>query len=358
MGVVTAVKVFLGFAVVYTIASFWSVVIVLPILLKGFMSSPIRFFQRRRREIKPACLNDPSLGTHTYVRLQGLRMHCVVNGKEGKPLMLFVHGFPEGWYSWRHQLREFGQDYRCVAIDMRGYGETDKPPNVSDYTMDKLTGDIKQLIPALGYESCVLVSHDWGGVIAWAFAEKYPDMVDKLITMNAPHRKAFADIMNHNKKQLFMSWYIFFFQLPWFPEFLISHNDYDILQKSFRGADGKVIGSMTPEDLEAYTYCFSQPNTLTSAINYYRASMRTSIWQQAQPREGKREGSGKITVPVLTIWGDADKALHKDLPELARKYNTDYTLKYIHGCSHWTQQERPDVVNEMMKEFLKRKKLE
>ncbi|XP_061682213.1 dihydrolipoyllysine-residue acetyltransferase component of acetoin cleaving system isoform X1 [Syngnathoides biaculeatus] len=158
------------------------------------IARPSATFRWTPREAPPACLHDTSLGTHCYVRIKdsGLRFHYVAAGERGKPLMLFLHGFPEFWFSWRYQLREFKSEFRVVAVDMRGYGESDLPLAVDCYRPELLLADVKDIVEHLGYNRCFLVGHDWGGTIAWLFAINYPEMVAKLIVLNCPHPSVHA----------------------------------------------------------------------------------------------------------------------------------------------------------------------
>ena len=159
---------------------------------------------------------------HNYLETNGIRLHYVSEG-EG-PLMLFLHGFPECWYSWRHQLGEFGQDYKAVAVDLRGYNQSDKPKEQSAYALSELIEDVRGAIRALGYDKCILVGHDWGGAIAWSFAYAYPGMLERLIVLNLPHPAKFAAGLR-SPQQLLRSWYIALFQLPKVPELLLKSND-------------------------------------------------------------------------------------------------------------------------------------
>ena len=127
---------------------------------------------------------------HNFISTNGINLHYVSEGA-GK-LMLMLHGFPEFWYSWRHQIKEFASDYHAVALDLRGYNDSDKPASLSAYQMSEFIQDIKSVITGLGYEDCILVAHDWGGAIAWNFAYAYPEMVEKLIVLNIPHPAKFA----------------------------------------------------------------------------------------------------------------------------------------------------------------------
>src|SRR5712691_9524986 len=123
--------------------------------------------------------------TDSYADVNGVRLHCVSSGR-GK-LILFLHGFPEFWYAWKDQLAEFGRDHQAVAFDMRGYNLSSKPEDVREYRLQKLVEDVRALAEHLGHEKFVLVGHDWGGLIAWVFGAHYPECVEKLIILNAPH---------------------------------------------------------------------------------------------------------------------------------------------------------------------------
>ncbi|XP_072174842.1 epoxide hydrolase 4-like [Diadema setosum] len=293
-------------------------------------------FEEKARVSRPSCMEDPSLGTHKSVRVKGLNFHVVVCGDPQNPLMLFLHGFPECWYSWRHQIREFSKDYYCVAFDMRGVGETDAPVGVKNYCMDELVGDVQELMKVLGYSSCVLVGHDWGGAVAWQFAARFPDLVDRFINMNIPHPGVFTRVMNSGLAQLRMSWYIMFFQLPKLPEIMIRMGDYKMIAMACKK------GPTTDEDIEAFKYSMSRPGHATSFINYYRAAVR-----YRQPAK-----LDMIRCPTLLIWGTGDFFLHADNSYGTEKYCETFTVERIEGGDHFIQQERPSEVNDIMRSFL------
>jgi pimeloyl-ACP methyl ester carboxylesterase len=276
-----------------------------------------------------------------YIIANGINLHYVTQG-EG-PLMLMLHGFPEFWYSWRHQIPAFAHEYKVVALDLRGYNESDKPKRLEDYKMEELLEDIKGVIQGLGYESCVLVGHDWGGAIAWNFAYTYPNLVDKLIVMNMPHPAKFREGIK-NPQQLLKSWYVFLFQLPWLPEAIFHWNDYQLIDSIFREtAIDKT--AFSPTDLEAYKDAVAKRGALTGMLNYYRNVIPDLCNEQKQEW-------GVLNVPTLMIWGEDDQALGKELTYGTEKYVTNLQLKYIPNCSHWVQQEQPLLVNQYMQEFL------
>ncbi len=276
-----------------------------------------------------------------FIETNGIRLHYVSQGK-GK-LMLMLHGFPEFWYSWRHQIAEFADNYCVVALDLRGYNHSDKPQKLEAYQMSELIADVRGVIEGLGYQDCILVAHDWGGAIAWTFSYAYPEMVEKLIVLNIPHPALFAEGLK-TPQQLLKSWYIFFFQIPWLPEFLFRSNDYRAIKNAFSGmAINK--DAFKQADLNAYRDAAAQPGALTAMINYYRCIFPSLFKDNRQQWE-------VLDVPTLTIWGENDTALGKELTLGTEKYVKDWQIKYIPNCSHWVQQEQPALVNSYIREFI------
>ncbi len=276
---------------------------------------------------------------HGYVIANKVRLHYVTKG-EG-PLMLMLHGFPEFWYSWRYQIPEFAKYFQVVAVDLRGYNDSDKPKEQSAYVMDEFIKDVEGVIKGLGHEKCVLVGHDWGGAIAWCFAYAYPQMVEKLIVLNIPHPAKFSQGLR-TPQQLLKSFYIFLFQLPWLPELLIQFSDYQLLENIFRGmAVDK--SAFTAADINAYKDAAAKRGALTAMLNYYRNIFQQNLFNSSW---------GILEVPTLMIWGENDSALGKELSYGTEAYVRDFQIRYISNCSHWVQQERPELVNQYMREFL------
>ncbi|HEY9629970.1 MAG TPA: alpha/beta fold hydrolase [Coleofasciculaceae cyanobacterium] len=241
----------------------------------------------------------PETWQHDSITTQGVRLHYVTQG-EGE-LMLLLHGFPEFWYSWRHQIPEFAQTYKVVAIDLRGYNESDKPADPKAYGMSTLIADVEGVIRGLGYDRCILVGHDWGGAIAWNFAYAHPEMCDRLIVLNLPHPAKFAAGLR-TLRQLLKSWYIFFFQIPALPELCLRANNYQVIANAFAGmAIDKTAFSAA--DLDAYKAAAAKPGALTAMVNYYRNIFRSQI----------NRSWGVLKVPTLLIWGEQDIALGIEL---------------------------------------------
>ncbi|WP_019506988.1 alpha/beta fold hydrolase [Pleurocapsa sp. PCC 7319] len=278
---------------------------------------------------------------HGFIKTNGINLHYVSQGS-GK-LMLMLHGFPEFWYSWRHQITEFAPDYHVVAVDLRGYNDSDKPQGLAAYQMSELLADVKGVINGLGYEDCILVAHDWGGAIAWNFAYEHPAMVEKLIVMNLPHPAKFAAGLK-TWQQLQKSWYIFWFQLPFLPELIFQANNCQAIASAFKGmAIDK--SAFQPEDLAAFRDAAAKPGALTAMINYYRANFQI-------PPDNLAKYCEILDVPTLMIWGEEDTALGKELTYGTEAYVKNLQLKYIPNCSHWVQQEQPALVNQYMRNFL------
>jgi epoxide hydrolase 4 len=295
--------------------------------------------------------------THHYTRVNGIRMHYVQAGS-GPTLVVLLHGFPECWWSWRHQLAlalpghpaggtdgpiaPFAERFTLVAPDLRGYNETDKPD--WGYELDVLVSDVVELIGQLGHDRAVVVGHDWGGAIAWALAITYPQRVERLIVMNAPHLAKFSEALAGNWRQMLRSWYMLFFQLPFLPEAALRANNYEAIERAFR--DMAIDKSrFTDEDISIFKSAMAQPGALTAALNYYRAMRQGS-------RGMFRSTGMRVAAPTLLVWGEADTALGKELTYGTERFVPDLLIRYIPNCSHWIQQEQPELVNQYILEFL------
>lgn len=283
---------------------------------------------------------------HYYAHVNNIRIHYVAAG-EG-PLVLLLHGFPEFWYSWRHQIPALAERFRVVAPDMRGYNQSEKPVGVHRYRLGTLMEDVAGLIRHLGEESAVLVAHDWGGGVAWPFAAFYPDMVKRLIILNCPPPQVLIRHLIKNPAQRRRSYYIFLFQLPFLPEFFMRRRDYLMVKRVFKGwlLDK---GALTPYDIAMFKEAAAKPYALTGSINYYRAAFRQFL---RSPR-GKAEDVPKVKCPTLVIWAEEDRALGKELTYDFHSFvEGPLEIKYIPQCSHWVQQERPQEVNALIMDFL------
>jgi len=300
----------------------------------------VRSFMAIQRENKIPNLTTTETWQHRYIITNGIRMHYVSQG-EG-PLIVLLHGFPEFWYSWRYQIPFLaGHGYTVIAPDLRGYNETDKPRR--GYEIPTLLRDIEELVKGLGRQKAHLVGHDWGGALAWTFAMNYPEMTESLIVMNAPHPAAMMREMR-TLKQLRKSWYIFAFQIPWLPEYMLGRNNANEIGRMLRGA--ALQKSAFPHEVTAkYQEAMSKPGAIKAAISYYRQLFRHL------PFSVKSKGV-QIQAPTLLIWGERDIALGIELTTGLERWVNDIQIKRIPDSGHWVQQEQPEKVNQFLLDFL------
>ena len=287
---------------------------------------------------------------HAYAEVNGVKLHYAYSGKG--PLIMFLHGFPEYWDMWKEQLKEFGKDFLAVAPDMRGYNLSSKPQEVSQYKQKYLMEDIRLLAEHLGSKKFILAAHDWGGAVAWTFAMFHPQLLEKLIIVNAPHPGAFEREFRNNPEQRKASSYMLMFRSKE-AEKLLSDNNYSFLLKM---AFGEIIqnGVLSDDDIKGYIGAWSQPGALTGGLNYYRA---TNVDALENPEEAlKKPPLGdllpRITVPTLVIWGEKDTALLPGCADGLEKYINDCTVKRVADASHWIVREKPALVNKFIRDFV------
>ncbi|MGI8567288.1 MAG: alpha/beta fold hydrolase [Pyrinomonadaceae bacterium] len=290
---------------------------------------------------------DPSI-RHGYAQIGDVRLHYAERGA-GEKLVILLHGFPECWYSWRHQLAALGEHYRVVAPDLRGYNLSDKPPRVEDYRMEALVGDVLGLIRHCGEREAAIIGHDWGAAVAWAVAEKYPEYVWKLAALQVPPPAAWA--ANVTVRQLLRSWYMFFFQLPRVPEWWISRNDFGGLDDMFKRTARR--GTFTETDIAVLKEAMRQPGALTASINYYRANVK-ALLKRRSGENSSSTGGGRVRVPTLFIYGERDFAIVPDTVRGVNRYvDAPYREVRLAHSNHWVQQESPSEVNAALLSFLR-----
>ena len=290
---------------------------------------------------------------HSYINTNGIRLHVVQAGpKSGIPVVL-LHGFPEFWYGWRKQIPALVEaGCRVIIPDQRGYNLSDKPKGIKNYKVYTLVEDIIGLIAALEYERVNLVGHNWGAVVAWLLANKYPERLQRLSILNVPHPTVMRRFLLRDFEQMRRSWYIFLFQLPWLPEAGMRRDNWRGAEYALRGS-GK-IHTFTNEDIEKYKEAWSQPNAVNSMLNWYRAS------QILVPPPGLAvdvpdwvlRAFPKIKVPVRVIWGLEDKALLPIQLEGIGEVDDNIEVFPLKGVGHFAPWEAPEKVVEALKPFL------
>ena len=274
-----------------------------------------------------------------YAQIGDATLHYVEAG-EG-PLIVLLHGFPEFWFGWREQIKPLAAaGFRVVAPDMRGYNLSSRPTSVKAYDTDPLVADIVSLVQERGYESAMLVGHDWGGTVAWATAMAHPEVVDRLAILNAAHPRKLSQGLHH-PSQLRKSWYFFFFALPELPESVVKANNWHFFRHFLN--DARPV--FTPEEIDRYVEAWSQKGAATGMINYYRASVRKS------PKKAEAE-IHPIKAPTLVIWGQRDGYLgpelaepdHDDVPNLDR-------VERLPEASHWVHHDEHERVTQLLIDF-------
>lgn len=284
---------------------------------------------------------------HQFIQANGILIHYITAG-EGEPVIL-LHGFPQFWYAWRHQIPALTKHFKIIVPDLRGYGETEKPPQVSDYRTSLIATDIAALINALGYEKAHIAGHDWGGAVAWQLALEHPEVVDRLAVLNCPHPAVFSKALRSNFSQMRRSWYIFFFQIPYIPEFIFKMFDKALLASALRGNTMRKE-TFTDEDLAQYLLALQKPGVFTAALNYYRATFRQLLHVKKS-----KEKMNKIAAPTLLIWGEKDTALGKELTyNMNPFFSNTFDIHYVPDCGHWVNEEQPDLVNQLLIQHFKK----
>jgi len=269
---------------------------------------------------------------HKYADNNGVKIHYAALGKG--PLVVFIHGFPDFWYSWRHQMQGLKDNFRVAALDTRGYNKSDQPEKQEDYDMSLLVQDVAAVIQAEGEEKATIVGHDWGGMIAWQFVMAMPQMAEKLIVINLPHPKGLARELANNPEQQANSQYARLFHLP---------NSHKLL-------NAKILAQFVakdPKTLAKYIEAFEN-SSINGMMNYYRQNY------PQEPFENVTAKMPNITIPVLQFHGLLDKALHSDgLNNTWEWIDSDYTLVTIPNANHWAHHDAAELVTDTIKWWLK-----
>lgn len=275
---------------------------------------------------------------HRYIKINGIKFHTVLAGEEGAEPILLLHGFPDFWYGWHKIMNGLSDTYRLITPDLKGYNLSDKPLEVDAYRLENLVEDIKLLSQQLGLDSFNLAGHDWGGMIAWAFAEKYPNLVKKLIIINAPHYKVFSQKIKKNKSQRRASGYISQLIKP-NSDKLLRRQDFQMLRfavfQNSRNED-----AFSEEDKSRYIEAWSQPDALKASTNYYRANRSYDEW------------TGQINVPTLVIFGMKDTFIKPLVLDNLSDYVPDLQIVKSESSSHWVMHDDPERVISSIDAFL------
>jgi pimeloyl-ACP methyl ester carboxylesterase len=259
----------------------------------------------------------------------------------GERLALCLHGFPEHAFSWRNQLPFLASlGYRAWAPNQRGYGKSFRPKKVSEYDLSHLMTDVAGLIDASCAESVTLIGHDWGGIVAWFFAIRHVRPINRLVIMNVPHPGT-----SKSFKQMLKLWYMFLFQIPLLPEYMLSRDRARMVRNIYLST-AKDRTHFPEVLLDVYRDNAADIAQARAMINWYRAALQGGLNRQ------RRLGMKQIEVPTLLLWGEDDPVLLKESSYGTEHFVSDLTLRYLPGVSHWTQEEAPELVNSMLQAFL------
>ncbi|XP_028163840.1 epoxide hydrolase 1-like [Ostrinia furnacalis] len=325
--------------VVNLLTVYYCMVVLIIIALNYVKGLFVNSLTPKRKLEPPACLSDPKYGVHKYIKVNKIKLHYVESGDPSKPLMLFLHGFPEFWYSWRHQILDFQKDYWCIAVDMRGYGDSERPEGLEAYHYEELIEDVRDLIRQLGREKCILVAHDWGGLIACKFRDLYPDVLSGVVLLASLSREAWMQSIWSNPAQRKKSWYVFMYRMPGLAEHVLQLDNLVIFDKAML-VPGK--DTITQQDMECYKYWFGKQFAFTPPVNYYRANFAYCLPEKHVTDK----------VPMLVIHAAKDPYIDLSVLDIMKQEYSDIETTVIEDCGHFLQQEEPAKVNKVIREFL------
>jgi epoxide hydrolase 4 len=270
----------------------------------------------------------------------GVTLNVAEAGRDDGPLVILLHGFPEFWFGWRHQIGALAAaGYRVVAPDQRGYNLSDKPKGIANYDVDVLADDVIALAAHYTDQPFNLVGHDWGAVAAWWTTTRAPAKVRKLAVLNCPHPAVWRHAMDEDPVQRRASWYVRAFQIPWLPEAMMRAGNCRALALALREAKAPP----SDEEMEIYRAAWRQDGALTAMINWYRAILRHRFAPIAP---------GSIRQPVHIIWGKQDPYALPALAETSKTLCADARLTYLPEATHWVAQDDPNRVNSLLLDFL------
>jgi pimeloyl-ACP methyl ester carboxylesterase len=279
----------------------------------------------------------------TVIAANGMEFSAVEAGPRDGPLVILLHGFPQGSHTWRHQVPALAaRGLHVLAPDQRGYGLSSKPQAVRAYRLDELARDVVGMAGALGQERFDVVGHDWGGALVWQLLHDAPARIRRAAVINGPHS---GTVLRHTMKhptQALKGAYVGFFQLPVLPEVTLRAGDFRVLRELMRRSAKP--GTFSDADLDAYQAAWATPGALTAMLNWYRA---VSGYSTPVDR--------RIGTPVRILWGDADAALNPELAEEAAALCSDVEVTHFPGASHWLPEEQPEAVNAALAAFLTRR---
>lgn len=263
--------------------------------------------------------------------VNGVSLHVEDHGSG--PAVVLLHGWPDSSALWRHQIPALvANGLRPIALDLRGFGRSDKPDDVSAYALTQSVADVVGVLDHLGIAKAHVVGHDWGAAVAWLTACLQPERVDRLVVLSVPHPAAPRTL-----RQREMSWYQLFFQFEGIAEATLQHNDWALFREFLRG-DG---------DIERYVDDLSRPGALTASLNWYRANLAP------RPPSDSPTQLPPVRSPTLALWSTGDHYLDGARMEASADFvESEWRYERIDGASHWIPLDAPDRVNDLLVDWL------
>ena len=273
----------------------------------------------------------------------------MTDGPENGTAVFLLHGFPQFHYGWKDQIPALVEaGFRVIVPDQRGYNLSDKPKGISAYDVDILAKDIIGLFDHFGIQKAKLVGHDWGAVVAWTIAIDHPERLEKLAILNVPHPDVMVDFVLNNHAQRKKSWYVFFFQIPLFVEWILSKTDFKYLARMLTQSGRK--GTFTEADVVEYKKAWSQKGALTGMLNWYRAIVQRGFGYTLRRM---KLPARRVKVPTMMLWGKRDIALSVDMAQPSINLCDQGELTIYDKSTHWVQHDVSEEVNQKLIEFMR-----
>jgi len=280
-------------------------------------------------------LDDHDRAESRHRDVNGVELHVVAAGDPDAPLVVLLHGHPDFWYGWREQLTALADaGFRVLAPDQRGCNTSDAPDDPAAYRQSVLAADVRELIRSEGRESAHVIGHDIGGFVAWNVALRHPSMVDRLGVLNVPHPDVYRETVRSSPQQLARSWYVWFYQVPRLPEWLLGRNDMDNMVESLELTSKP--GTFDDETIARYRAAWRHTG-VKPRIDWYRG-----FWRSEAPSRSA------VTQPTLVCWGEDDVALVPSMGEASLEYCDDGRLRTFPDASHWVHHDRPGVTDALV----------
>ncbi|XP_022182882.1 epoxide hydrolase 4-like [Myzus persicae] len=307
--------------------------------------------RRTPRDRPPPCLSTTDYGTHSYVKVKGVKFHYVECGDPKGTIVLLLHGFPSCWISWHHQIPTLSKHFRVIAVDLKGFGDSDKPSARKSYRVESLVNELAVFLSMLGVDDlnkCHVIGHDLGALLGWYLVHLWPNCVSKFVAISCPHPNVHWEYLPPSS--FFNKNWICFSQLPYLPEMDALQSDLKIINQCYQHLS-KNKQSDDSSYIDAYKYTFSRTEDWTGAINYFR----NLPFYRIEPRsntDSLNKEEDMLQVPCLLITGSKDASVQMESFIKSTEFLKSSTLRIIDNASHFPHQEQPKVVNDLLTSYL------